>query len=168
MRVHYLHHNAPPLPYTLMAPCLINDRNNFSFSTYVLDHLVSFCYFVGFVVEPVALGQVFLLSTSGFPCWCHCTSAPYSYICLISSLYNIGSWQDLSVSHFILSLTSELAKAVSFKLLYPFIAKSALNRWIVERPSRSSARVSSPKLLNSFLLNTLLRNCTEHCGANLV
>jgi len=74
-----------------MASCLIKDRNKFIFSAYVLDRLASFCYFVGFVVEPVALGQVFLLSTSGFPCWCHCTSAPYSYIYLILSLYNIGS-----------------------------------------------------------------------------
>jgi hypothetical protein len=121
----YIPYTVIYIPYTVMASYLFKDRNNITFSAYVLVRLSSFCCFVGFVVEPVALGQVFLLSISGFPCWCHSTSAPYSYIYLLSSFYNISSRQDLSVSHFIMSLASEPAKAASFKLLYAFITSSA-------------------------------------------
>jgi hypothetical protein len=43
----------------------------------------------GFVVDKLALRQAFLTSTSALPCHYHSTNAPYSFIHLPPTLYNV-------------------------------------------------------------------------------
>ena len=135
-----------------MASCLSKGRNNFTFSAYALWSFCKFLIFCRICGGQSSIGASFPLEYLGFSLLVSFHQCSISYIYLISSLYNIGNWQDLSVSHFVLSLTRESDKAASFKLLYAFITRRAWNRQIVGRPSPSSAHVSFPKLLNRFRL----------------
>jgi hypothetical protein len=59
----------------------------------VMAQVQSQAIYVGFVVDKVALWQVFLQVHWFFPCLYHYMNFPYSFINLSPTLYNLNNWQ---------------------------------------------------------------------------